>query len=64
MKQVRLKPGHKTALAIFAVPMVLAVLSLGGLIVGLLGDGWEDIAAWIGLAAPVAAALWAWQRRR
>ncbi|TZG24997.1 hypothetical protein [Sphingomonas montanisoli] len=64
MKQVRLKPGHKTALAIFAVPMLLALLSTIGLIVGLLGDGWEDVLAWIGLAAPVAAAFWAWQRRR
>lgn len=58
------KAGHKAAPAIFAVPLLLALLSLGGLIVGLLGDGWEDILAWIGLAAPVAAAIWAWQRRR
>ena len=64
MKQMRVKPGHKTAPAIFAVPMVLALLSIVGLVVGLLGDGWEDVLAWIGLAAPVAAALWAWQRRR
>ena len=64
MKQVRLKPGHKTAPAIFAVPMVLAFLSIVGLVVGLLGDGWEDILACAVLAAPVAAAIWAWQRRR
>ena len=49
--------------AIFAAPLLLAALSLTGLIGALLADGAWD---WIGaalLAAPVAAILWTRLRR-
>jgi hypothetical protein len=50
--------------AIFAIPLVLAVLSSVALIVALTGDGWRDMLSWAGLAAPVLAVGWAMQVRR
>lgn len=38
---------------IFAVPLLLALLSIAGLVVALTGDGWRDAAAWIALGIPV-----------
>lgn len=49
---------------IFAVPLLLAVLSVGGLIVALTGDGWRDAAAWLALGLPVLAVGWAMKVRR
>jgi uncharacterized membrane protein len=54
-----LKPG-----AIFAVPLLLALLSIVGLVSALTGDGWRDALSWAGLAAPVIAVGWAMQARR
>lgn len=50
--------------AIFAIPLMLAVLSSVALVVALTGDGWRDILSWIGLAAPVLAVGWAMRTRR
>lgn len=49
---------------VFAVPMLLAVLSVVGLVSALTGDGWRDGLAWIGLAVPVLAVAWAMRARR
>jgi len=48
----------------FALPAILAAVSLFGLIAALTGDGLRDAASWLALAIPVAAILWAWTRRR
>ncbi|MEH6664642.1 MAG: hypothetical protein V7678_07305 [Brevundimonas sp.] len=49
--------------AVFAVPALLAALSLTGLVGALLADGvWDRLGAAL-LAAPVAAVLWARLRR-
>jgi hypothetical protein len=46
------------ALRIFAVPALLAVLTAGGLMAGLLGDGiWDDV-SWVALAGPLALIAW------
>lgn len=50
--------------AIFAWPMAIFVLGLGGLVIALTGDGWRDAASWMALAAPVAAVIWAMRARR
>jgi hypothetical protein len=50
--------------AIFAVPIILAVLSSVALILALTGDGWRDVLSWVGLAAPVLAVGWAMRTRR
>lgn len=51
-------------LAIFAVPLLLALVSIAGLVVALTGDGWRDGAAWAALAIPVLAVGWAMRARR
>jgi len=50
--------------AIFAVPLLLVVASLAGLVVALTGDGWRDAAAWAALAIPVLTVGWAMRARR
>lgn len=50
--------------AIFAIPLLLAALSVVGLVSALTGDGWRDALSWLGLAAPVAALAWAMRARR
>jgi hypothetical protein len=43
---------------IFRVPLVLALLTAGGLLLGLLGDGLADGVAWLGLGVPIAVGCW------
>ena len=50
--------------AIFAIPGAIAAVALFGLIAALIGDGVWDMAGWLGLAAPVAAIVWAFRYRR
>lgn len=38
---------------IFAIPLVLLIASIAGLVFGLLGEGGWDIAAWAALGLPV-----------
>ena len=47
----------------FAFPLLLALLSLGGLILALTGDAWRDQLSWALLAAPVIAVAWSAARR-
>ena len=49
---------------IFAVPLMLALLSVAGLVVALTGDGWRDAASWAALGMPVLAVGWAMAARR
>ncbi|QNE05672.1 hypothetical protein [Croceicoccus marinus] len=44
---------------IFAVPVLLAVLTAIGLLSALTGDGWRDALSWLTLAAPLLAVIWA-----
>ena len=48
---------------IFRIPLLLAILSLTGLVLGLTGEGWRDWASWALLCVPITAALGAWLRR-
>ncbi|HEX8412349.1 MAG TPA: hypothetical protein VF637_00480 [Sphingomicrobium sp.] len=41
------------------IPILVALTSVAGLIGALTGDGMRDLFAWIALAVPVAATLWA-----
>ncbi len=50
--------------AIFAIPLLLAIASIAGLVVALTGDGLRDAAAWAALAIPVLAVGWAMRARR
>ncbi len=48
---------------VWAVPTVIGVISLVGLITALLGDGIEDWIGWAGLAIPLAVIAWARLRK-
>ncbi|MGY8527509.1 hypothetical protein [Paracidovorax citrulli] len=49
------------------MPILLALLSLGGLAAGIFGDGAWDALCWLGLGIPVAVTAWLlwrhWRRR-
>ena len=59
-----LKRGGRSPWAIFAVPMVIAAVSIIGLVSALTGDGIRDALSWVALAVPVAAVGWAMRARR
>lgn len=50
--------------AIFALPLLLALVSIIGLVVALTGEGLRDAAAWAALSIPVLAVGWAMRARR
>ena len=54
---------RRTIGQIFAVPLLLALATLVGLVVGLTGGGTRDLLAWLLLILPLAAIAWAWARR-
>jgi hypothetical protein len=43
---------------VFAIPLLLAVLSAIGLLAALIGDNLWDALSWLGLGVPVAVILW------
>ncbi|MBX3506243.1 MAG: hypothetical protein KF895_12250 [Parvibaculum sp.] len=49
---------------IFAAPLLLAAITLVGLVAALLGDGWLDVLSWVGLSIPALVIPWALIRRR
>lgn len=50
--------------AIFAAPLLVALVSIAGLVVALTGDGLRDAASWVALAIPVFTVGWAMTFRR
>jgi hypothetical protein len=48
---------------VFAMPTLIAALSIVGLVSALTGDGVRDLLSWLMLAVPVAVAGLAYQRR-
>jgi hypothetical protein len=42
----------------FAAPIAIALVTGVGLVAGLIGDGWLDVLAWIGLAIPAIVVIW------
>jgi uncharacterized membrane protein len=58
-----MKKGNRLR-TIFAIPLLLALVSIVGLVVALTGDGVRDAASWAALAIPVFAVGWAMRARR
>jgi len=54
-----MKPAAKQQRRVFAVPAVIAAVSLAGLIVGLVGEGLEDAICWLALASCLGIIAWA-----
>lgn len=48
----------------FAIPGMLALLGAASLFAALLGDGWWDALAWLGLGLPAVIGCWPLLRRR
>lgn len=49
---------------VFAIPIVIALATFGGLIAALVGEGWLDAVAWLGLSAAVVIPVYCWIRSR
>lgn len=47
----------------WTLPVLIAVASLAGLVVGLVGDGMFDALGWFGLVPALLALAWAWRIR-
>lgn len=58
------KPGRRSLKAIFAVPLVVGLLSLIGLVAALLGDGVWDAAGWLTIGMSIIVLVWALIARR
>lgn len=55
---------HRSLSQIFAAPLVIAIVSMAGLISALVGDGWWDAVSWVGLGLPVLLYLvFIWRRQ-
>ena len=48
---------------VFAAPLALFAATVAGLVLGLTGDGWRDVAAWLLLGSLPAAILFALLRK-
>jgi hypothetical protein len=48
-----MRPSAQPARAILAVPLLLALVTLAGLVIGLTGDGWRNLAAWLLAGIPL-----------
>jgi hypothetical protein len=44
---------HRTLRQIFALPILIGILSTVGLVAALIGDGWWDGLSWASLSLPV-----------
>lgn len=45
-------------------PLVIGLLSVAGLVSGLVADGWGDAVSWVGLGIPVLVMGWYARRKR
>lgn len=52
-----------TLARIWLAPLLIGLLSLFGLVVALLADGWGDILSWVALAVPVLVCIYYWAGR-
>ncbi|HEX2842723.1 hypothetical protein [Hyphomicrobium sp.] len=54
----RARAAERSLWRIFAAPILIALVSLVGLISALVADGPMDVLAWVGLGVPVAVCAW------
>ncbi|MBC3206812.1 MULTISPECIES: hypothetical protein [unclassified Pseudomonas] len=58
-----MKPRQSSFWKVFSTPIVIALLSAGGLFAALLGDGLWDALSWVGLGVPAVLAIKGLMRR-
>jgi hypothetical protein len=51
-------------LSIFAVPLLIALVTIIGLVIALTGDGVRDVTSWVTLCVPIFVVGWAMKDRR
>jgi hypothetical protein len=54
----------RRVIGVFGAPIVIAVLTLAGLLAALLFDEFGRYFSWLAVASPLAACAWAWWRLR
>lgn len=59
-----MRPRQSNFWKVFALPVVIGLLSAAGLFAALLGDGLWDALSWLGLGVPAALALRGLLQRR
>ncbi|KPA87412.1 MULTISPECIES: hypothetical protein [Pseudomonas] len=59
-----MKPRVSSFWKVFAIPLLIAVLTAAGLFTALLGDGLWDTLSWLGLGVPTLIGIQALLRRR
>lgn len=58
------RANHRTLTQIFAIPLLIAVISSAGLVSALVGDGWWDAVSWMALGiAPLLYLILIWRRK-
>ncbi|CAO3454414.1 hypothetical protein [Azospirillum argentinense] len=50
-------------LAVFGIPLAIALVTAVGLVAALLDDGVVDAVSWVALSVPVLTAAWSWRKR-
>lgn len=58
------KRTHSTMRQMWQTPLIIALITLAGLIAALVGDGWHDALSWSALTVPVGLIAWKWGRQR
>ncbi|CAO3425142.1 hypothetical protein [Azospirillum doebereinerae] len=53
----------RTLAGVFGIPVLIALVSIVGLVAALLGDGVFDAVSWVGLLVPLLVIGWAVRRR-
>ena len=56
--------GSQPLSRVFAIPLLLGVLSAFGLVAALVGDGAWDVAGWLTLGVPLIVVAWCLARSR
>jgi hypothetical protein len=64
LKRQSLSAARRRALRVFAVPILLGLLSVVGLLSALLGDDIWDALSWFALGVPCAVIAWFWLLKR
>ena len=54
---------RRTLWQVFRAPLLLALLSVVGLVAALVGDGLLDLLSWLTLGSTLLAIAWYWSRR-
>ncbi|HEY9552464.1 hypothetical protein [Allosphingosinicella sp.] len=58
-----MKPGARRQTPVFAIPAIIAIATLIGLVGGLVGDGAADLVSWLALGSCLVTIGWSLRKR-